>query len=64
VRVDDVSSKIWRALFVGEARRSDRTPRSAGYTEDELVMANHRALFVGRGGYRGTHFDQVYALEH
>jgi hypothetical protein len=45
MRVDDTAGNFWRALLVGEARRSDRTPRSAGYTEDELVMANHK---VGR----------------
>lgn len=50
-------------FFVGEARRSRRTPAAAGYTEDELVMANHRTTFVGKGGYRGTHFDEIYILD-
>ena len=50
-------------FFVGEARRSRRSPAMGGYTEDELVMANYRTTFVGKGGYRGTHFDEIYILE-
>ena len=52
-------------FFVERARRSKREPSRAGggrVSEDELVMANHAPTFVGKGGYRGTEFDEVYAL--
>lgn len=50
-------------FFVGEARQSRRSAVAAGFAEDDLVMANYHTTFVGKGGYRGTHFDEIYLLE-
>ena len=58
-----LTSQSLANFFVGEARRSSRAPAAGGYTEDELVMANHRTTFVGKGGYPGTHFDEIYILD-
>jgi gamma-glutamyl hydrolase len=48
--------------FVSETRRSDRRPESGGYTEDDLVMANYQTTFVGKGGYVGTLYDEIYVF--
>ena len=52
-------------FFVAEARRSGRSPKpdaQPGFAEDDLVMANHATTFVGKGGYVGTHFDEIYVF--
>jgi hypothetical protein len=49
-------------FFVSQARRSDRRPESGGYSEDDLVMANYQTTFVGKGGYVGTLYDEIYVF--
>ena len=49
-------------FFVTQARQSDRRPESGGYTEDDLVMANYQTTFVGKGGYVGTLYDEIYVF--
>lgn len=52
-------------FFVAEARKSGRSPKpdaQPGFAEDDLVMANHATTFVGKGGYVGTHFDEIYVF--
>ena len=49
-------------FLVSQARQSDRRPESGGYTEDDLVMANYQTTFVGKGGYVGTLYDEIYVF--